>query len=83
VELVGSQNGHVVYFEAQGAQAAVALPPAPQDAAGIDPAGESTASLSVVVMSLGGVTAQDALDLPGHNLTDLPTYLDGYSRFVH
>jgi hypothetical protein len=78
--LRSAQGRHVVYFAAASGQTAVRVPDSPSGLAG-DPASDPAASLELQAVELsGGVTAQDALDLRGANLSGLPALVSRYAR---
>jgi hypothetical protein len=82
LDVVGDQVRHRVYFGAHGSQTQVRVPQAPQ--IGVeDPVGDPRASVRVTVLDLAwGLTADDALGLPGPNLAAPALLIDGYSRWL-
>lgn len=79
--VTGSEVRHAVYFAMAAAQASVPLPPLP-GGPGVDPTAESGTQLEVVAWDLSAaVSADDALSLPGSNLSNLLPRVLGYARF--
>ena len=78
--LRSAQGRHVVYFEVTSGQGAIRVPDAPSGLAG-DPASDPAVGLELQAMELaGGVSAGDALDLRGPNLSELPALVSRYAR---
>lgn len=78
--LRSAQGRHVVYFAVASGQAAIRVPDAPAGLTG-DPASDPAAALELQAIELsGGVSALDALDLRGPNLSELPALVSRYSR---
>jgi len=78
--LRSAQGRHVVYFAVAPGQTAIRVPDAPSGLAG-DPASDPSAALELQAIELsGGVSALDALDLRGPNLSELPALVSRYAR---
>ncbi len=74
VELLGAENRHRIWFEAQASQTRVVLPASPQ-VGGLDPASEPTPILKVTLMDVPAPVPPGGLKEPGAGVT-------AYSRWV-
>ncbi len=80
ITITGPRSRHVVLLPLQEGQAPLRLPDSPPGV-GEDPATLEGTVGEVVALDLSLETsAEEALDLPGPHLLDLPFFLDAYSR---
>ncbi|HZN94271.1 MAG TPA: hypothetical protein VFB81_16270, partial [Myxococcales bacterium] len=78
--LRSGQGRVMVYFEIAAGQAVVRVPDPPSGLAG-DPASDPASVLELQAIELaGGVSAVEALDLRGVNLSELPALVSRYAR---